>query len=200
MTKAFEVQDLRSLREEIVQLRDQKAELLANLRKLEKERNQKRLQSTLNSSSSGSKIVIKNSNIVIDSTNVNIGTNPVYSEKDEYDNEMKEWTCQNCGAENVGEAIICESCGERNRNNLNLVSRVIEHEKFRKRFNKFRNQHPDLVKKFTRIEDKHHNQPGLGLGLSIVKEIVDRHNGKVWFESTINQGSKFFIQLSRRNQ
>ncbi|MHA2095311.1 MAG: hypothetical protein ACW98F_11840, partial [Candidatus Hodarchaeales archaeon] len=42
MTKAFEVQDLRSLREEIVQLRDQKAELLSNLRKLEKERNQQR--------------------------------------------------------------------------------------------------------------------------------------------------------------
>ncbi|PWI47946.1 hypothetical protein CEE45_09225 [Candidatus Heimdallarchaeota archaeon B3_Heim] len=42
MTKAFEVQDLRNLREEIVQLRDQKADLLSNLRKLEKERNQKR--------------------------------------------------------------------------------------------------------------------------------------------------------------
>ncbi|MHA2108358.1 MAG: hypothetical protein ACW99R_11670 [Candidatus Hodarchaeales archaeon] len=42
MTKAFEVQDLRSLREEIIQLRDQKADLLSNLRKLEKERNQRR--------------------------------------------------------------------------------------------------------------------------------------------------------------
>ncbi len=42
MTKAFEVQDLRNLREEIVQLRDQKADLLSNLPKLEKERNQKR--------------------------------------------------------------------------------------------------------------------------------------------------------------
>jgi uncharacterized coiled-coil DUF342 family protein len=42
MTKAFEVHDLRSLREEIVQLRDQKAELLSRLRKQEKERNQNR--------------------------------------------------------------------------------------------------------------------------------------------------------------
>ncbi|MHA2289503.1 MAG: DUF7121 family protein [Promethearchaeota archaeon] len=42
MSKAFEVQDLRSLREEIIQLRDQKADLLSNLRKLEKERNQRR--------------------------------------------------------------------------------------------------------------------------------------------------------------
>ncbi|MHA2055783.1 MAG: DUF7121 family protein, partial [Candidatus Hodarchaeales archaeon] len=42
MTKAFEVHDLRSLREEIVHLRDQKAEILFKLRKLEKERNQYR--------------------------------------------------------------------------------------------------------------------------------------------------------------
>jgi len=42
MSKAFEVHDLRSLREEIIQLRDAKADLLVNLRKMEKERNQNR--------------------------------------------------------------------------------------------------------------------------------------------------------------
>ncbi len=42
MSKAFEIHDLRSLREEIIQLRDAKADLLINLRKLEKERNQNR--------------------------------------------------------------------------------------------------------------------------------------------------------------
>ena len=42
MAKAFEIHDLRNLREEIVNLRDQKAELLARLRKLEKERNKNR--------------------------------------------------------------------------------------------------------------------------------------------------------------
>ncbi|MHA1443196.1 MAG: DUF7121 family protein [Candidatus Hodarchaeales archaeon] len=42
MSKAFEIHDLRSLREEIIQLRDAKADLLVNLRKLEKERNQNR--------------------------------------------------------------------------------------------------------------------------------------------------------------
>jgi len=42
MSKAFEIHDLRSLREEIIQLRDAKADLLVNLRKMEKERNQNR--------------------------------------------------------------------------------------------------------------------------------------------------------------
>jgi uncharacterized coiled-coil DUF342 family protein len=42
MSKAFEIHDLRNLREEIIQLRDAKADLLVNLRKLEKERNQNR--------------------------------------------------------------------------------------------------------------------------------------------------------------
>ena len=42
MSKAFEIHDLRGLREEIIQLRDAKADLLVNLRKLEKERNQNR--------------------------------------------------------------------------------------------------------------------------------------------------------------
>lgn len=38
---------------------------------------------------------------------------------------------------------------------------------------------------------------GEGLGLSIVKKIVDIHNGKVWAESEIDEGSKFFIALNK---
>ena len=36
---------------------------------------------------------------------------------------------------------------------------------------------------------------GDGLGLSIVKKIVDRHNGKVWLESKQDEGTNLFIAL-----
>ena len=36
---------------------------------------------------------------------------------------------------------------------------------------------------------------GLGLGLAIVRRSLDRQNGKIWLESTPNQGSKFFFSL-----
>ncbi|MFO7830405.1 MAG: ATP-binding protein [Desulfuromonadaceae bacterium] len=38
---------------------------------------------------------------------------------------------------------------------------------------------------------------GLGLGLALVKEIVESHNGRVWVESKVEQGSAFFVELPR---
>jgi signal transduction histidine kinase len=36
-----------------------------------------------------------------------------------------------------------------------------------------------------------------GLGLAIVRRIVNRHNGEVWAESEAGKGSKFFVKLPR---
>jgi signal transduction histidine kinase len=36
---------------------------------------------------------------------------------------------------------------------------------------------------------------GEGLGLSIVRRILDRHNGRAWIESESGKGSKFFVAL-----
>lgn len=39
--------------------------------------------------------------------------------------------------------------------------------------------------------------PGLGLGLFISKEIMDRHQGKIWVESKKGEGSTFFFSLPK---
>lgn len=36
---------------------------------------------------------------------------------------------------------------------------------------------------------------GTGLGLDICKKIIENHNGKIYFESRINEGTTFFIEL-----
>jgi signal transduction histidine kinase len=39
---------------------------------------------------------------------------------------------------------------------------------------------------------------GLGLGLTICKDIIDRHEGRIWCESELNVGTTFFVELPLR--
>ena len=36
---------------------------------------------------------------------------------------------------------------------------------------------------------------GMGLGLYITKEIVDRHNGRIWADSEVGKGTTFRVAL-----
>lgn len=54
---------------------------------------------------------------------------------------------------------------------------------------------PDELKKNLFIPNFTTKSSGMGLGLSIVKRYVESANGKIWFESGIDKGSVFFIEL-----
>lgn len=52
----------------------------------------------------------------------------------------------------------------------------------------------NIFTRFYRIEDLPH-MPGLGIGLYISKEIINRHNGTLWVESEPSIGSTFSFEI-----
>ncbi len=61
-------------------------------------------------------------------------------------------------------------------------------------------EHDELTKIFERFYrvsgDDEETYPGFGIGLFIVQDILERHDGKIWVESKKNVGSKFYFALS----
>ncbi|PIW36818.1 MAG: hypothetical protein COW24_03405 [Candidatus Kerfeldbacteria bacterium CG15_BIG_FIL_POST_REV_8_21_14_020_45_12] len=53
-----------------------------------------------------------------------------------------------------------------------------------------------IFSKFFRGRNAKEYEPtGSGLGLYIVKNVVQRHRGQIWFESEVNKGTTFFLSL-----
>lgn len=58
--------------------------------------------------------------------------------------------------------------------------------------------HKTLFDKFTDARRTGLNgEPSTGLGMSIIKTIVEWHQGKIWFESSVNKGTTFYISLPK---
>jgi signal transduction histidine kinase len=51
-----------------------------------------------------------------------------------------------------------------------------------------------LFERFRRAATNRHRE-GIGLGLFIVKALVEAHNGRVEIDSTLGQGSRFTVRL-----
>lgn len=48
-----------------------------------------------------------------------------------------------------------------------------------------------IFEKFVQVKSRDIEARGTGLGLYVAKEIVDKHKGKIWVESSLDEGSKF---------
>lgn len=57
-------------------------------------------------------------------------------------------------------------------------------------------EHDKVFERFYRISGNNLNTfPGLGLGLFICKEIIEKHNGKIWVESEKGMGCTFYFEF-----
>lgn len=58
--------------------------------------------------------------------------------------------------------------------------------------------HDNLFEKFNKARRPGlKGEPSTGLGMSIIKTIVEWHNGKIWFESEEDKGTTFYIELPK---
>jgi PAS domain S-box-containing protein len=56
--------------------------------------------------------------------------------------------------------------------------------------------HQEVFRIFRRLNDEDDEVKGTGVGLTFVKKIVERHNGRIWIDSEPGQGSIFYFTLT----
>jgi signal transduction histidine kinase len=55
-----------------------------------------------------------------------------------------------------------------------------------------------MFAKFFRASNaKEKENDGTGLGLYFIKEVIERMGGEIWFDSKINEGTKFFFKIPK---
>jgi len=54
-----------------------------------------------------------------------------------------------------------------------------------------------IFERFYKTDRSRSQGGGTGLGLAIARHIVEGHGGRIWVESTLGQGARFYFTLPR---
>ena len=60
--------------------------------------------------------------------------------------------------------------------------------------------HEDIFRIFKRLEKTQETDDGTGAGLTFVRKIIGRHEGDVWLESEVGQGTTFYFTLGHKRE
>lgn len=55
-----------------------------------------------------------------------------------------------------------------------------------------------IFEPFKRLHKRNKYEGGMGVGLAIIKRVMDEHKGKIWIESKVGEGSTFYFNLPKR--
>jgi signal transduction histidine kinase len=59
-----------------------------------------------------------------------------------------------------------------------------------------RSEHKRIFDAFYQVKNQQvDEQIGMGMGLAVVKDLVELHNGRIWVESVVGEGATFHISL-----
>jgi signal transduction histidine kinase len=61
--------------------------------------------------------------------------------------------------------------------------------------------HEKVFERFFRVaDDEEKTYPGMGIGLDFSRQVLDRHNGKIWVDSAKGKGATFYVSLPLNQQ
>ena len=58
--------------------------------------------------------------------------------------------------------------------------------------------HEEIFRIFKRLQSEQDSEEGTGVGLTFVKKIIERHNGRIWLESELGSGTVFYFTLEEQ--